>query len=50
MLKKVISEKLKNTNIICFDVDSTVLANEGIDELAKYLKKDEKVSKIILQY
>ena len=49
MLRKIISRKLKDANIICFDVDSTVLANEGIDELAKHLKKDEKVSKLTNQ-
>jgi phosphoserine phosphatase len=41
-----ISQKIKNAKIFCFDVDSTVLANEGIDELAKYLNKYEDVAKI----
>ena len=44
MLK--ISEKLKKADIFCFDVDSTVLNNEGIDLLSKYLKLDNRVSEI----
>ena len=41
-----ISEKIKNADIFCFDVDSTVLNNEGIDQLSKYLNIDNKVSEI----
>ena len=41
-----ISEKIKNADIFCFDVDSTVLNNEGIDQLSKYLNLDERVSEI----
>lgn len=46
MLTRTIYKKLKNSNIICFDVDSTILANEGIDELAKYLNRDNQISNI----
>ena len=46
MLTRKIYKKLKNSNIICFDVDSTILANEGIDELAKYLNRDNQISNI----
>ena len=28
---------LRNANAVCFDVDSTVIQSEGIDDLAHYL-------------
>ena len=31
---------LRNANAVCFDVDSTVIQSEGIDDLAHYLGKD----------
>ena len=46
MLSRKIGKQLKNAKVICFDVDSTVLSNEGIDELAKYLKVYKEVSEI----
>lgn len=44
-----IFQKIKDAKIFCFDVDSTVLANEGIDELSKYLNKHEGVANITNQ-
>lgn len=31
---------------VCFDVDSTVIQEEGIDELAKFCGKGEQVEKL----
>lgn len=36
----------KNADCVCFDVDSTVVMDEGIDELADFLGKGEEVSRI----
>ncbi|XP_018563778.1 phosphoserine phosphatase isoform X2 [Anoplophora glabripennis] len=35
---------LKNADAICFDVDSTVIQEEGIDELAKFCNKGTEVA------
>lgn len=37
---------IRNTNVVCFDVDSTVIREEGIDELAKYCGKGEEVARL----
>lgn len=37
---------LKNADAICFDVDSTVIREEGIDELAKFCKKGSEVAEL----
>jgi phosphoserine phosphatase len=37
-------EALANADAVCFDVDSTVIAEEGIDVLADYLGKGEAVA------
>jgi len=37
---------LKKADAVCFDVDSTVIREEGIDELAKFFQKGEEVSKL----
>lgn len=39
-------ETLYNSDCICFDVDSTVIQEEGIDVLAAYLKKGDEVSAV----
>ncbi|XP_055373094.1 phosphoserine phosphatase isoform X2 [Condylostylus longicornis] len=35
---------IKNSDIVCFDVDSTVIKEEGIDELAKFCGKGPQVA------
>lgn len=37
---------IKNSDIICFDVDSTVIKEEGIDELANYCGKGAEVARL----
>lgn len=34
----------KSADAICFDVDSTVIQEEGIDELAKFCNKGPQVA------
>jgi len=36
----------RKANAICFDVDSTVIEEEAIDELAKYLGKGDEVQQL----
>lgn len=36
----------RQSDCVCFDVDSTVVMDEGIDELARYLGKGDKVSQM----
>ena len=36
----------KHADAVCFDVDSTVITQEGIDELARYMGKFEEVKKL----
>lgn len=33
----------KNADAVCFDVDSTVIQEEAIDELAKFCGKEDQV-------
>lgn len=37
---------LKNTDAVCFDVDSTVIQEEGIDELAAFCNKGSEVASL----
>lgn len=37
---------IKNSKIVCFDVDSTVIREEGIDELAKFCGKGQEVARL----
>lgn len=37
-------ELLKKADIVCFDVDSTVITEEGIDELAQFCGKGSEVA------
>ncbi|XP_055694595.1 phosphoserine phosphatase isoform X1 [Lutzomyia longipalpis] len=37
---------IRRTNIVCFDVDSTVIREEGIDELAAFCGKRNEVSRL----
>lgn len=37
---------LKKVDAVCFDVDSTVIQEEGIDELAKFCNKGEEVANL----
>lgn len=39
-------EILKASNVVCFDVDSTVIKEEGIDELAKFCGKGAEVQEL----
>lgn len=39
-------EVLKKSHIVCFDVDSTVIQDEGIDELAKFCGKGPEVERL----
>jgi len=36
----------RNADAVCFDVDSTVCQDEGIDELAKFCGKYDEVSRL----
>ncbi|CAD7089357.1 unnamed protein product [Hermetia illucens] len=40
------AEILNNSDIVCFDVDSTVIREEGIDELARYCGKGTEVARL----
>ncbi|XP_066252852.1 phosphoserine phosphatase-like [Euwallacea similis] len=40
---------LKRVDCVCFDVDSTVIREEGIDELAKFCGKGSEVAKLTSQ-
>jgi len=42
-------EALANADAVCFDVDSTVISEEGIDVLADYLNKGDAVAKLTAQ-
>ena len=42
-------EALVTADCVCFDVDSTVIAEEGIDVLADYLGKGQEVAALTLQ-
>lgn len=37
---------LQNADAVCFDVDSTVIQEEGIDELAKFCNKGTEVANL----
>ena len=38
----------RHADCVCFDVDSTLCKDEGIDELATYLHKGEEVKKLLV--
>ena len=40
------SEALRSAQAVCFDVDSTVITSEGIDDLAAFLGCGEKVAEL----
>lgn len=46
--KRVLEAKqiIREADIVCFDVDSTVIQEEGIDELAEYCGKGQEVSNL----
>ncbi|KAG5677896.1 hypothetical protein PVAND_007613 [Polypedilum vanderplanki] len=46
--KRVLEAKriIQSADIVCFDVDSTVIKEEGIDELAEFCGKGEEVSNL----
>lgn len=37
---------IQNSHVVCFDVDSTVIREEGIDELAKFCGKGQEVARL----
>lgn len=37
---------LRQSDAVCFDVDSTVIQEEGIDELAAFCNKGEEVANL----
>lgn len=37
---------IRNSQVVCFDVDSTVIREEGIDELAKFCGKGHEVARL----
>ncbi|KAJ8922872.1 hypothetical protein NQ315_007907 [Exocentrus adspersus] len=41
-----VQDVLRNTDAVCFDVDSTVIQEEGIDELAKFCNRGEEVAEL----
>ncbi|XP_045516569.1 phosphoserine phosphatase isoform X1 [Pieris brassicae] len=41
-----VKEVLRTADCVCFDVDSTVIRDEGIDELAKFCGKGEDVKRL----
>lgn len=41
-----IQKILKKADAVCFDVDSTVIKEEGIDELAKFCNKGNEVANL----
>lgn len=41
-----VKELFRTADCVCFDVDSTVIQDEGIDELAKFCGKGEEVKKL----
>lgn len=41
-----IQKILKKADAVCFDVDSTVIKEEGIDELAKFCNKGNEVTNL----
>lgn len=46
--KRVLEAKriIQSADVVCFDVDSTVIREEGIDELAEFCGKGEEVSNL----
>lgn len=40
------AEIIKRSQVVCFDVDSTVIREEGIDELAKFCGKGQEVARL----
>lgn len=46
--KRILEAKriIQSADIVCFDVDSTVICEEGIDELANFCGKGEEVSNL----
>ncbi|XP_026739205.1 phosphoserine phosphatase isoform X2 [Trichoplusia ni] len=44
--QQTIKELFRTADCVCFDVDSTVIQDEGIDELAKFCGKGDEVKKL----
>lgn len=45
-MKERVIEIMRKADAVCFDVDSTVIREEGIDELAKFCKKGKEVMEL----
>lgn len=41
--ESIVRDIWRNTDAVCFDVDSTVCRDEAIDELAKFANKEKEV-------
>lgn len=41
-----VKELFRTADCVCFDVDSTVIQDEGIDELAKFCGKGDEVKRL----
>lgn len=46
LTKEDIKEMLRTADCVCFDVDSTICEDEGIDELASFLGVGAQVKKL----
>lgn len=44
MIRKLAKEALRRADAVCFDFDSTIIMEEGIDELAKFCGKGQAVA------
>lgn len=44
--QQTVQELFRTADSVCFDVDSTVIQDEGIDELAKFCGKGDEVKKL----
>lgn len=40
------AQVIRNSEVVCFDVDSTVIREEGIDELAQFCGKGQEVARL----
>lgn len=44
--QQTVQELFRTADCVCFDVDSTVIQDEGIDELAKFCGKGDEVKRL----
>jgi len=46
----IVKELWRNADAVCFDVDSTVIQEEAIDEVAKFCDKGSEVQQLYEYY